>query len=450
MSAKIPQHSLNYIDNIARLFITSDINADYCRGINGYHPYVLIFKVTDNCNMRCSHCYQQSISSNHMSLETAKSIIDMLLVADERTNKYITSTKALGVVLDFVGGESLLEIDLINQICDYFVEQCFILKHPWATRWHINIHTNGLLYFDSRVQAFFKKWQDRITITINEDGCRESHDIYRLDSSGAKTFDKVESAVQHYKDTYNKEVNCNLTLSPDNVNLTSKSIMGFVNNGYKEIGFDYKYDGNWTANHARIFYAQLKEITEKFVTRNLFEEIYLSLMDIETGKTLSSDRNSNYCGGTGYMLCVNYKGDFYTCLRFDENCLGSDSYKIGDLTTGIMNKPEYVERVNCLSGITRRSLSTDECYNCPIARNCGWCSACNYMVTGNPNNRITNICIMHKARTLGVIYHWNRYAQIKNEASMLRQINFPYEFVSEIISEDEYNTLKQMGVNNEE
>jgi hypothetical protein len=49
-----------------------------------------------------------------MSFDTAKQIIDMILSADEKTNSYITSTCCNGAIIDFIGGEPWLEVDLIS------------------------------------------------------------------------------------------------------------------------------------------------------------------------------------------------------------------------------------------------------------------------------------------------------------------------------------------------
>ena len=64
--------------------------------------------------------------------------------------------------------------------------------------------------------------------------------------------------------------------------------------------------------------------------------------------------------------------------------------------------------INLISNITRKSQSTEECFNCPIAAGCSWCSAYNYEQFGTPNKRATNICCMHKAASLANVYYWNK------------------------------------------
>lgn len=87
--------------------------------------------------------------------------------------------------------------------------------------------------------------------------------------------------------------------------------------------------------------------------------------------------------------------------------------------------------------VTRRSQSTDECFNCPIAAGCGWCSAFNYENFGTVNKRTTFICIMHKARALANVYYWRR-------KGINHPMTCPKEWAIDIIGEEEYNKLNAM------
>ena len=77
----------------------------------------LTFIVTEDCNLRCKYCYVTHKSKNKvMKLETAIKFIDYIL----EDTKFI---KSEAVILDFIGGEPLLEASLIDQICDYFKQK---------------------------------------------------------------------------------------------------------------------------------------------------------------------------------------------------------------------------------------------------------------------------------------------------------------------------------------
>ena len=103
-------------------------------------------------------------------------------------------------------------------------------------------------------------------------------------------------------------------------------------------------------------------------------------------------------------------------MRFTETSLTkemADKVIIGHSSTGLCATPETKATFDSLQAITRDSQSTDECLNCPVAKLCGWCTANNYEMLGDPNKRVTNICHVHKARTLASCYYYNkRYIEL--------------------------------------
>lgn len=118
------------------------------------HPYdgddtpitkTVTFQVTDDCNLACKYCYQVNKGKRRMSFETAKKFVDMLLSATPETNEYINPVASPFLIIEFIGGEPLLEIELIDQIMDYFIESAFQKMHPWATRYCVSICSNGVL-----------------------------------------------------------------------------------------------------------------------------------------------------------------------------------------------------------------------------------------------------------------------------------------------------------------
>ena len=49
-----------------------------------------------------------------MPFEVAKKFIDKLLTNDKSITCYISDKNALGIILEFIGGEPFLEVDLID------------------------------------------------------------------------------------------------------------------------------------------------------------------------------------------------------------------------------------------------------------------------------------------------------------------------------------------------
>ena len=135
-------------------------------------------------------------------------------------------------------------------------------------------------------------------------------------------------------------------------------------------------------------------------------------------------------------------GIIYPCLRYMESSLAGqqEPYSIGDVDTGICQTECDRCRVECLKKIDRRTQSTDECFNCPVAEGCSWCTAYNYQVFGTPDARATYICDMHKARALGNIYFWNHYYE-KNNIDKHMENHVPEEWALNIISKHEWDML---------
>lgn len=75
------------------------------------------------------------------------------------------------------------------------------------------------------------------------------------------------------------------------------------------------------------------------------------------------------------MLACSPDGILYPCLRYMPSSVGQDREEyvtIGTVETGIDQTV-----LNDMRQVTRRSQSTDECFYCPIAQGCAWCSAYN-------------------------------------------------------------------------
>jgi radical SAM protein with 4Fe4S-binding SPASM domain len=203
------------------------------------------------------------------------------------------------------------------------------------------------------------------------------------------------------------------------------------------------YEEGWTIEHAKILYAQLKELADYIFENNLQEEVYLSIFSDTSFCPIPEEDVQPWCGGSGAMLAVDYKGDLYPCIRYMESSLGTTARPliIGNVWDGILHTEEQCKMCVEMNAVTRRTQSTDECFYCPIARGCSYCSAYNYQCFGTIDSRATFICIMHKARALANAYYWNKYYRMY-EPNKRFKIWMPEEWALEIIDADEFMLLK--------
>lgn len=398
----------------------------------------ITFQITDDCNLCCSYCYQINKGHHKMPFEIAKTLIDELLHNDKLIENYVKSKNSLGVILEFIGGEPLLEVDLIDQIIDYFIEQCITLHHPWIDRFRVSICSNGVLYFTPKVQEFIKKHQTHLSFSISIDGNKKLHDTCRVFPDGTGSYDLAIKAAKHYMKHYDKNLGSKMTLSIDNINYTFLALINLWDNGYNYIHANCVYEKGWTIEHARVLYNELKKVADYLLDNHLEKIKGTSILNLD----LSQQKNisdQNFCGGNGNMLAVDYKGDLYPCLRYMESSIGQNQspYIIGNINDGIGYNQQTKDMIAGLD-VTYKSQSPQGCLDCPVSSECGWCSALNYQEFGTINKRTTYTCLMHKARVLANYYYQNKMGG-----------NYPFlinrQDAIDIIGEDETNYLMELA-----
>lgn len=372
----------------------------------------ITFQVTDACNLCCSYCYQINKGHHVMPFEIAKQFIDKLLNDDETFQEYIQSQTTTGCVLEFIGGEPFLEIKLIDQIIDYFMEQTIILNHPWATKFRVSLSSNGTLYFTPEVQEFIKKHNQHLSLSISIDGNKQLHDNCRVFSDGKGSYDLAISAEQDFGEKYNPNLLSKMTLSPENINYTSNALINLMNNNHDYIYANCIFEQGWTIEHATILYNELKKVADYILENNLETKKGISILDLPLTDIQKHSRNENWCGGDGRMIAIDWKGDIFPCLRYMESSIGQDQspYTIGNVYEGIGQTAETKRRIEDLD-VTWESQNPPECIECPVSEGCAWCSAYNYQIFGTINKRTTFTCDMHKARVLANYYYQNKLAE---------------------------------------
>ena len=398
----------------------------------------ITFQITDDCNLCCSYCYQHNKGHHKMPFEIAKKLIDKILTNDKSINSYVKSENAIGIALEFIGGEPFLEVDLIDKIIDYFIEKCIILHHPWVDRFRVSICSNGVLYFTPKVQEFIKKHQTHLSFTISIDGNKTLHDACRVFPDGTGSYDLAIKAAKHYRKYYDAILSSKMTLSPDNINFVFPALVNLWENDYNFIYCNCIYEKGWTIEHAKILYYELKKVADYLLDNHLERIKGTSILNLD----LSQQKNisdKNFCGGDGNMLAVDYKGDLYPCLRYMESSIGQSQspYIIGNVNDGIGYNQQTKDMIAGLD-VTYQSQSPQECLDCPVSSECGWCSALNYQEFGTINKRTTYTCLMHKARVLANYYYQNKMGG-----------NYPFlinkQDAIDIIGEDETNYLMELA-----
>lgn len=430
----------DYSDYIQRLFPSRDEFGDLKK------IKTFTFQVTNDCSLCCTYCYELNKSKDYLSFETGKRVIDYIFEQAKLPDTILSYEKNEGIIIDFIGGEPFLNIEVILQIINYFETRLIEEDSPWLFFHRYSFSSNGVAYRNSKVQEMIKIYGDLLSIGITVDGYKELHDKCRIFPNGAGSYELAVDAAIDLKNKTGSD-STKITLCPENIDKFFGAVTNMLSLGFVHINANCVFEEGWELKDAKILYQQMKKVSDYLFENDLEDKCYISMFNKDNFCPLedTEDNNKNWCGGTGEMIAVDYKGDFFPCLRYMETSLPKDRKPliVGNLDCGIYTREEDKKTLEFLESITRKSQSPDKCLVCPIAKGCAWCSGYNYSRFGTPNKRATFICIMHKATGLGNWYFWAKEAEKKKIKCEF--INYlPKEEAIEIMGENDFKMLSKV------
>lgn len=294
------RRSEQFQDTIGRLYpdlIKTDENGSTIRSLSR----TVTFQVTDGCNLACTYCYQTHKGTKIMSVETAKKFIDLLLSGDKGMHEYVNPDISPAIIIDFIGGEPFLAIDLISEICDYFFHEAIRLHHPWAEKHMFSLCSNGVLYRTEKVQKFLQKHRGHLSLAITVDGNQELHDSCRVFPDGSPSYHYAVDAVTDWmsKGYY---MGSKITIAPGNIHYIYDAIVHMITLGYLDINANCVYEKGWTLEHASILYNQMKKLSDYLIHNHLAENIFVALFEERYFKPKEETDLNNWCFRAGTLI----------------------------------------------------------------------------------------------------------------------------------------------------
>jgi uncharacterized protein len=357
--------------------------------------------VTEDCQLRCGYCYLVGKNKiNKMPFTVAKTAIDYLL-----RNRALFGEKS--VIWDFIGGEPLLEIDLMDRICDYIKRQMYELDHPWFNSYRFSFSTNGLLYSSEKVQRFIRKNAHHLSISISIDGTKQKHDAQRVFPDGRGSYDAIIKSVPLWLKQF-PNASTKATVSHDDLPLLKESVIHLWQLGLKNVTINLVNENIWEPGDEVIYETQLRELADYIIENGLYDTHNCSFFSKTIGEPLDCIKDDgNWCG-SGKMLAIDGEGTFYPCVRFAPYSMRhKPARSIGNCFDGLdMNKLRPFLVLN------RSMQSPQECLNCDVASGCAWCQGNNYDLAATETiyQRAVYTCAMHKARVRANRYFWEKLA----------------------------------------
>lgn len=358
--------------------------------------FTVIFIVTKSCQLRCKYCYLVGKNQNEiMDINTARKVVDYIL--ENKSGIFNEDS----IVLDFIGGEPLLEITLISEICDYFVNKAKQVHHRWGENFSIRITTNGLLYNSPNVQNFIKAYFDKIDISISIDGNQQKNDANRVFVDGSGSYSRIIENVKEWIRQFGN-VGTKMVISHEDVGFVFESAKHLIELGISSIDMNTVVEDAWHEGDDIILERELIKLADYVIDNNLYNKINLYIFEEGIGHPLNNADLPIPCGER--QIAVDSSGFFYTCLRFANFSLREKEARlIGSISIGIDKN-----RLRPYILANDETVSNIKCRNCKIATGCRWCPAENYdsSDTGTIFQRATFVCKMHHARVHAKNYYW--------------------------------------------
>lgn len=308
------------------------------------------------------------------------------------------------IILDFIGGEPLLEISLVDQTINYFLFKAAENNHIWEKNYNIRITTNGLLYNTPEVQQFIKKHHDHLSISISIDGNKDKTDASRKFPDGKGSYDSVMKSIPLWRKQFPLE-GTKMTISHDDLPYVFESVKHLINLGIYKIDINPVLENVWKPGDDKNLEQQLISCADYIIENGLVGVVDLSCFDERLGLATDDNIPYNYgiCGS--FTFTVDYKGDFYTCLRFAKFSLRSkEARSIGNIFDGVNWNLMRPFQSYC------NQITSDKCIKCEHHNGCKICPAENYdsSATASIFDQSFSSCQMHKAKVKAKNYFWNK------------------------------------------
>lgn len=351
-------------------------------GINIKNPCSLMLILTEDCQLRCTYCFEDHPKNHNMSLETAKQAVDFVYNSATE-DKLIPS-------ISFFGGEPLLRYDeIIVPVIEY------IRQEKKYYPFEIKMTTNGLLLTEDKLQ-FLKA--NGVHIMLSIDGNEDAHNATRKYCDGRDCFDDLEVNIDNLLKYFPKTV-ARMTLTPDSVQYFKESVEFFEQQGFEYLRVYPNIYEEWDDEALQTFEEQLEQYNEYLYNTfmndtiplvfDMYEYMLKKIVINMHEENNNTCRTSFYCqacnrcglGMTGNFV-VDYLGNIYTCDRVDFAPVDDNIFYVGDVFNGV--DFERVGKVYELNSAKPLQSKTLDCNSCELNKVCsGGCTPVNYMINGD-------------------------------------------------------------------
>ena len=374
---------------------------------------------TESCNLSCTYCYEINKKSKHLSLDTAKAFIDLLLSSEDPINVKGTPNEWIldsGIILDFIGGDSLMNPELLDEILSYFQFKLWDTNHRAKDNWRASISTNGTLFVRPEVRKFCEKWRATLSLGVSIDGSPSIHDKYRVFPDGSPTSPIIQESWPWFKSLFPEDsLSTKATASKATIPFLYDSLVYMHETlGLRWISQNFiMEDMNLTSSDLEELDRQLEKSVYYLLEHK--DDLFWSMLRrefTEAKRSEGSDWTSMGTCGSGSMLALSIDGNIYPCFRWLPHSQPDERKKMiaGTVSDGFNNKSIFDE---VRTGAYRQTCSRDpKCAVCEYESACPYCIAGCYAETGE-FKRQTYICEVIKLQVKWAKIYWKKLEELQ-------------------------------------
>ena len=338
--------------------------------MNNQMPLQIQILTNLDCNLRCTYCYENKDRGAN-NFESMRNFINA------RYKENIPQNADRDVVIDFIGGETLMYPLMLDRLCG-FTHCLHYMHHNNKGNLTFNISTNGTLIERQDVKDFLLKWKNHLSLGFSIDGTKEIHDDCRIDTQGKGSYDRAVAGYEWAKKNLcSHRIGVKATYCHKTIDRYAEGVINLIKLGFTNIAANVIFEETWTKEESPAIASQLNAVTDYLFENGLEEKVHLFQinhedLDMRHYKAESGRKDQNHCGTCTHMLCLGFDNKLYGCNRF---CTMKNPIPIGDLTDStikITNK-QFIKEVS-----EQYLLWPRECKECPYETQCASCSAIPY------------------------------------------------------------------------
>lgn len=286
--------------------------------------YSISLNVAQACNMSCSYCYADTGRfggrARMMCAGVAREAVDRLIVESDADTD---------LVLGFMGGEPLLNREVIHQTTHYASRRAQEAGH--RIRFSITTNATMLRREDAELFATFP-----FTVAVSIDGSREQHDAVRRMNNGSNSYDRLLEGLAVLERYGRPEhLSARVTVTPKTGELLP-ILDHILSLGFDEVGFaavlvspDSAYSfsqGDFPTFLERMVACGEKALGNIKAGRSYpFGNFETALQEIHRGS-----HRPYPCGAGAAYLSANAEGKLFACHRL----IDDPEFAMGNVRTG--------------------------------------------------------------------------------------------------------------------